>query len=587
MSLESLAQALHLPLAYPHPAAQVEERVASRSSVFLAGEMAYKVFHPVQRGRIDLSTLEARRAACEAELEVNRRYAASTYRQVVPIARDDEGRIAIQGAGQVIEHALEMRRLADADRLDVRLAADAVDGRALDAVARALHRAHASEAVDRSAVRTDRFEAFARRVLERAAAFAREPALSEAGGLRVLSVKLHGYLTARVERFLQDERAVLHDRAHRARDRRLHGDLRAEHVSLGSGGVTFYAATVDDREDLGEARRLVGDVAYDLASLAVDLDRRGEGSKARLLARRYASVARDRTLERVLPVHELLRAVELGARMCEEAADTSVAPARRWSLHSEATRMFQLAAGYALPAALVVTCGLPATGKTTLARHLAAPFDAVVLTRRPPARARSAHGRRRNGGDAGDAGDAARRPSSVEARRGDYAELLARALDELDATGEGAEASGAESAPARSPSTAGREPRRRFVVVDAEFSQRAERERFVEGARAAGVPVFLVWVRTQRGDVVKRLGEDAPAVARYDQRAKGFAPPVDFPIERRVDTETAGAPERVVSRLIDRMVDAAGLADGSDGAGGEPAGGAAEAAPDDSLEALP
>lgn len=47
--------------------------------VFLAGEYAYKVKKPVDLGFLDFSTLDKRRADCEAEVALNRRLAPSVY----------------------------------------------------------------------------------------------------------------------------------------------------------------------------------------------------------------------------------------------------------------------------------------------------------------------------------------------------------------------------------------------------------------------------------------------------------------------------------------------------------------------------
>jgi aminoglycoside phosphotransferase family enzyme len=55
------------------------------ASVFLAGDRAYKVKRSVRFPFLDYSTLAYRKAACEAELAVNRPFAPQIYEGTLPI----------------------------------------------------------------------------------------------------------------------------------------------------------------------------------------------------------------------------------------------------------------------------------------------------------------------------------------------------------------------------------------------------------------------------------------------------------------------------------------------------------------------
>ena len=68
------------------------------SSVFLGPDDVYKIKKPVDLGFLDFSTLERRRVACEAEVELNRRLAPDAYRGVFCFP----GRLITRGAGCVI-----------------------------------------------------------------------------------------------------------------------------------------------------------------------------------------------------------------------------------------------------------------------------------------------------------------------------------------------------------------------------------------------------------------------------------------------------------------------------------------------------
>ena len=76
--------------------------------VFLAGDRALKVKRAVRYPFLDYSTLEKRKTACLAELEVNRRFAPQLYRRVVPITREIGGSLALDGSGDPVEWAVDM-----------------------------------------------------------------------------------------------------------------------------------------------------------------------------------------------------------------------------------------------------------------------------------------------------------------------------------------------------------------------------------------------------------------------------------------------------------------------------------------------
>src|SRR5580658_10950437 len=77
--------------------------------VFLAGPDAYKVKRAVKFPFMDLSTLDKRRRACEAEIAVNGADAPGVYLAALPITRKG-GTLEIGGQGEVVEWAVHMRR---------------------------------------------------------------------------------------------------------------------------------------------------------------------------------------------------------------------------------------------------------------------------------------------------------------------------------------------------------------------------------------------------------------------------------------------------------------------------------------------
>ena len=131
-----------------HGGAPVKRIDTHAAAVFLAGDRALKIKRAVRFPFLDYSTLEKRRAACAAEIEVNRPFAPAIYRGVVAITREPDGALAIGGDGEPVEWAVEMRRFDETQTLDHLAERGRIDGALADALGRAVARAHAAAPVD-------------------------------------------------------------------------------------------------------------------------------------------------------------------------------------------------------------------------------------------------------------------------------------------------------------------------------------------------------------------------------------------------------------------------------------------------------
>ena len=85
-----------------HAGHEVRRIDTHASIVFLAGDRAYKIKRAARFSFMDLSTLERRRAACEAEVAINRANAPDLYLGVVAITRDGDA-LRFDGGGVVVE----------------------------------------------------------------------------------------------------------------------------------------------------------------------------------------------------------------------------------------------------------------------------------------------------------------------------------------------------------------------------------------------------------------------------------------------------------------------------------------------------
>src|SRR5690242_16028356 len=107
------------PATYGLPAkAEVGRHQTHAAIVFLAGDRALKVKRAVRYPFLDFSSLEKRKAACEVELAINRKFAPQLYRRIVPITREGNGALALDGGGEPVEWAVEMARFDEDRTLD-------------------------------------------------------------------------------------------------------------------------------------------------------------------------------------------------------------------------------------------------------------------------------------------------------------------------------------------------------------------------------------------------------------------------------------------------------------------------------------
>jgi uncharacterized protein len=342
-----------------HGGAPVKRIDTHAAAVFLAGKRALKVKRAVRFPFLDYSTLERRKAACEAEIAVNRPYAPSIYRDVVAIRRGRDGRLAIGGDGEAVEWAVDMRRFDESETLDRLAAAGRIDDQLADALGRAVAQAHAAAPVVKGAG----FAAeLAEIVAQNDAELAAEPALFAPAAVKALSAATHAAF-ARL-------RPLIEAREREGCVARCHGDLHLGNIVLLDGTPTLFDAIEFD------PKLATGDVFYDLAFLLMDLIERGRRGAANIVLNRYlAETRRDSDLD-ALAALPLFLSVRAAIRAKVTAARAKLAAARG-DAEKSARDYFALAAKLIAPASprLIAVGGLSGTGKSLLARALAPHLD--------------------------------------------------------------------------------------------------------------------------------------------------------------------------------------------------------------------
>ena len=473
-----LVAGLLRPAAYPHPV-NTPIRVAEThiSWVLLTGEYAYKVKKPVRLSFLDYSTLERRRALCEDEVRLNRRFAPALYLGVAAIGGTPEVPV-VDGAGAPIEYAVRMRQFRPEDELPALLATGGAGPDDLAGLGAAVARFHAGAAIVTADSPYGQPDAVHRVTLDNLVELRTLP--EAAAWHERLSD-----LAARLDALHATLRPLMRSRREAGWVRECHGDLHCGNVVRCEGRLTPF-----DGIEFDPALRHL-DVVNDIAFLTMDLAERGHLGLRRAALQSWAESLGDWQGLRMLPYYEAyralvrakvdaLRAQQLGADSTERAA--AVADCRRY-LDWAGARLEPR------QPPLIITCGLSGSGKTWLARQIAASLGALHL--------RSDVERKRLAGLAAD------EPSRSPLDAGIYTrEFNDRTYARLGDCAAAVLGSG------------------EAVIVDAAFLRREERRRFLGLAAAAGSRATIVHCHAPQTVLRERIA--ARTAARDDASEAGL-----------------------------------------------------------------
>jgi aminoglycoside phosphotransferase family enzyme len=254
--------------AYPEGARHVEVIETHFSWIFLTDTHAYKLKKPLHQAPMDYRTLTGRMRGCRTEVRLNRRLAPTVYLGIMPLGRQRSGHLVLGRGGRIIDWLVAMRRLPAARMLDEVMAREGVTAAELRALVGLLGSFYA-RARPRPMSPSRYLQHLGGRTL--------------ANGRELLRREFQ--LPAREVQALTDAQlGFIHLHAQRlgARSSRLveaHGDLRPEHVYLGS--LSEGPAVIDCLEFDAALRRL--DPIEEVASLAMECMSQGATALARNL----------------------------------------------------------------------------------------------------------------------------------------------------------------------------------------------------------------------------------------------------------------------------------------------------------------
>lgn len=447
--------------------------------VFLAGDRAYKIKRAVRYPYMDFSTLALRRAACRQEVALNRRTAPNLYLACEAIMRQDDGALALGGAGEPIEWVVVMRRFDQAGLGDRMAQAGRLTAAMMTGLADAVADLHENAArLDAGHAAGGGSRGLAAVIAENDAELAERPDLfprAEAADFAAATQKTLARLRGLLDRRLADGYV-----------RRCHGDLHLRNVFFEDGRPTIF-----DAIEFNDAIACI-DVLYDLAFLLMDLEHRDLRPFANLVLNRYLQRRDDLAGLAALPLFLATRAAVRAKVSVSMAGSQNDADAAQ-RLERDAVGYFRAARAYLdpVPPRLVAIGGLSGTGKSSVARALA-----PLLGAAPGAVHLRSDVLRK---DLAGVGELERLPpeSYTPARsQAVYRALAEKAGAALDAG--------------------------RAVVVDAVYARPEERDAVAALARARDLPFVGLWLEAApeilKARVATRRGDASDATAAVVER---------------------------------------------------------------------
>ena len=346
------------------------ELVQTHISVILLGhERVLKFKKPVNFGFLDYSTIEKRRIACEREVELNARLCPDVYLGVSAVYESEDG-LRLDGVGEIVDYAVVMKRLPAERMLDRMVTEETIRESHVKRIAERLNSFHSSAV--------------------------RGPEIDHFGGLETVrfnwnenfeQTKSFSGRTIREESFeriqrwvgdwLKDNEVLFRRRVAEGRICDGHGDLRCESVCVSNGICIFDCIEFNQRFRCG-------DVANEVAFLAMDLDAYGRPDLGYLFVEHYVGESGDEEIFKLLPFYRCYRAYVRGKVLSFQLDEEETSVGQKRLARERARNYFDIADRCARdwpdkPLILVVS-GLSGTGKTTLARAVAGEIGARVVS---------------------------------------------------------------------------------------------------------------------------------------------------------------------------------------------------------------
>ncbi len=354
----NIIQIMSNPELYPHTVSKLEQRETHISNVFLTGPYAYKIKKPVDLEFVDYTTLEKRKYYCHQETTLNQRLSHDVYLGVVGITYN-RGKYYLDGPGKKVEYAVKMRQLPDENSMLRLLRNRKIDETGIKQLAQRLFDFY-QKAATGPKINTfgswDMIQFNCEENFRQTEPFAAE----------ILDERMFQIIRAASRLFLHRRKKLFENRLNNNKIRDCHGDLRSGHIYFNNEIQIIDCIEFNDRFRYS-------DITSDLAFLAMDLDFEGYARTSRELIDAYIRYSDDQDVYVLFDFYKCYRALVKSKVNCMHLQELDPGEYARTRLQRDAGRYLELAYQYAIQFSrptIWIVCGLPSSGKSTIAKEL-------------------------------------------------------------------------------------------------------------------------------------------------------------------------------------------------------------------------
>ncbi|MBE9165600.1 bifunctional aminoglycoside phosphotransferase/ATP-binding protein [Tychonema sp. LEGE 06208] len=373
--LPPLIQQMLQPGFYPHSVTEPVQLIQTHASfVLLTGDYTYKIKKPVNFGFMDYSTLEKRQHFCTQELLMNRRTAPEIYLEVLSIVQRGDlfefmsDSAEITPAEVAVEYALKMREFPQDSLFLSLLERGQLTEQLMAELGREVAKFH-STAITNSYIRTFGEVSQIRTAIDNNYLISQK----YIGGPQTQTQyqETKDYTDA----FFAKNPELFERRIANNKIRECHGDLHLRNITLWQDKILLF-----DCIEFNEPFRFV-DVMYDIAFTVMDLESRGRRDLGNVFLNTYIEQTGDWEGLQVLPLY-LSRQAYVRAKVTSLMLDdASVSTDEKAQILQTAAHYYKQAWEYTKPrrGKLTLMSGLSGSGKSTVARYLAARTGAIQI----------------------------------------------------------------------------------------------------------------------------------------------------------------------------------------------------------------
>lgn len=302
------------------------------SYVIITDRFVYKIKKPVNFGFLDFTSLGKRHFYCRRELELNRRLSPDIYLDVVEI-RKRGSEFHYNGKGTVADYAVKMKRLPEERLMLDLLKKGKIDNNMIDRVAATIADFHNSARTNTIIAGYGETDVIKKNMEEN---FTQTVKYID----KTISKDSYERIKRYAENFIIEKADLLLHRMKEGKIKDCHGDIHMEHVCIADKIYIYDCIEFNDRFRYG-------DVASDMAFLAMDLDFHGKPDLSRRFAESYAEAADDRDIDELVNFYKCYRAYIRGKVDSFEIDDRNLSVEEKEEAMTKARRYFDLALEYA------------------------------------------------------------------------------------------------------------------------------------------------------------------------------------------------------------------------------------------------